>query len=243
MLNGKKVMALIPARGGSKGIKRKNVKDLCGKPLIAYTILAAKQSCYIDGVYVSTEDMEIAEIAKRYGAEIPFLRPMKLAEDDSTTLDVVIHAVNNFINKKEWDALVLLQPTQPLRTVEDIDKTIEFFYQNGRKSTVSISEVNDSPVLMRYFDPNGELRKLLDMSSTVRRQDMPKYYRVNGAVYINAIEEINENTSFNDNQLGFIMEQMHSVDIDEEKDLYLAKYYIEKESTKIEQFAEKLSGE
>lgn len=228
MINEKKVMALIPARGGSKGIKRKNIKDLCGKPLIAYTILAAKESCYIDEVYVSTEDMEIAEIAKQYGAVIPVLRPMELAEDKSKTLDVVIHAVNNFINKNEWDALVLLQPTQPLRTVEDIDGAIEFFYQNGRKSIVSISEVRDSPILMRYFDQNGDMQKLLDVSSTVRRQDMPKYYHVNGVIYINAIEEINENTSFNDNRLGFIMEQIHSVDIDQEEDLYLARYYIEK---------------
>lgn len=225
MFDGKRIMALIPARGGSKGIKRKNIRELCGQPLIAHTIMTAKSSCYIDSVFVSTEDSEIAGIASSYGALVPMLRPIELAEDDSTTLDVVLHAVSEFINADEWDALVLLQPTQPLRTTEDVDGAIEFFYKNNRKSVVSISEVNDSPILMRYFDECGNMKKLLEIRSTIRRQEMPKYYRVNGAIYINALEEINSTTSFNDNELGFVIERSHSVDIDEEQDLILAQYF------------------
>lgn len=228
MYGEKKIMALIPARGGSKGIKRKNIRELCGKPLIAYSILAAKESMYIDKILVSTEDLEIAEVAKKYGAELPCLRPMQLAEDNSKTLDVVLHAMQHFVDKKEYDALILLQPTQPLRTSDDIDRAIEFFYQHNRVSLVSISEVNDSPILIRYIDNDGKMKKLLDLSSTVRRQDMPEYYKVNGAIYINAIEEINNDTSFNDNKLGFIMDKSRSVDIDEEKDMWIAQYYLEK---------------
>lgn len=231
MYGERKIMALIPARGGSKGIKRKNVRDLCGKPLIAYSILAAKESRYIDKIFVSTEDLEIAETAGKYGAEVPCLRPMQLAEDNSKTLDVVLHAVQNFVDKKEYDALILLQPTQPLRTSDDIDRAIEFFYQHNRTSLVSISQVDDSPILIRYFDENGNMEKLLNSCSTVRRQDMPEYYRVNGAIYINVIDEINNDTSFNDNKLGFKMDKSHSVDIDEEKDMYIAQYYLENKET------------
>ncbi len=228
MFGEKKIMALIPARGGSKGIKRKNIRELCGKPLIAYSIIAAKESKYIDEVFVSTEDLEIAEIAGEYGALLPCLRPMRLAEDTSKTLDVVLHAVENFVDREAYDALVLLQPTQPLRTAEDIDGAIAFFYQHNRMDLVSISEVEDSPILMRYIDENGNMKKLLSMGSTVRRQEMPKYYRVNGAIYINAMEKIDNDVSFNDNKLGFIMNKSHSVDIDEEKDMCIARYYLEK---------------
>lgn len=225
MFDRKRIMALIPARGGSKGIKRKNIRELCGQPLIVHTIMAARGSSYIDSVFVSTEDTEIAEIANSYGALVPMMRPIELADDDSTTLDVVLHAVGEFINADEWDALVLLQPTQPLRTTEDVDRAIEFFYKNNRKSVVSISEVDDSPILMRYFDEYGNMKKLLEIGSTIRRQEMPKYYRVNGAIYINALEKIDGTTSFNDNELGFVMERSHSIDIDEEQDLILAQYY------------------
>ena len=219
-------MALIPARGGSKGIKRKNIKELNGLPLIAHSILAGKESVYIDHVFVSTEDTEIAQIAQKYGADIPSMRPKELAQDESTTLEVVLHALKHFVNADEWDALILLQPTQPLRTAKDIDKAIQTFYKYGRKGLVSVSEVKESPLLMRFYEKDQTLIKLLEQSSSVRRQDMPQYYRVNGAIYINAIETICQETSFNDNPIGYKMEVSHSVDIDEEVDFALANYYI-----------------
>lgn len=124
-----------------------------------------------------------------------------------------------------FDVLVLLQPTQPLRTAIDIDEAIKSFFDHQCQPVVSVCEVDDNPLLMRHIK-NGKLKSLLNMSSTCRRQDMPRYYKVNGCIYINEVNSINENTSFNDNTIPFIMEQQHSVDIDEEKDILMAEYYL-----------------
>ena len=227
MFLSKRVLALIPARGGSKGIKDKNITLLAGKPLIAYTILAALKSKYIDKVVVTTDDERIAQVSLSYGAEVPFMRPSELAQDNSKTIDVVVHALNTLKHSNEhFDAVVLLQPTQPLRNDKDIDAAIESFYESGRKSLVSISEVDDHPLLIRQIDESGRLKKLLNVSSTCRRQDMPKYYRVNGCIYINAIEEVSPVTSFNDNEIPYVMPKSRSVDIDENKDLILADLYL-----------------
>lgn len=226
MIENNRVMALIPARGGSKGIKGKNVINLEGKPLIAYTIDAAKDSKYIDEIYVSTDSEEIANVSIEYGAKIPFLRPAELASDTSKTIDAVCHFVDEMrLRGETFDVLVLLQPTGPLRTSEDIDDALELFCKSNFKSVVSISEVNENPVLMRRVDEFGNMSKVLDLNSTVRRQDMEKMYRVNGSIYINSIKEINFNTSFNDNEVPFIMSKQNSVDIDEYVDLEVAKYY------------------
>ena len=222
----KKILALIPARGGSKGIKNKNITLLTGKPLIAYTIEAAEKSKYIDTIVVSTDSNKIAEISKQYGALVPFLRPHELAQDTSQTIDVVIHAIQELNKFREYDALLLLQPTQPLRSEEDIDGAIEKYFSCGEKSLVSISEVEDHPLLIRQIDEMGKLTKILNVSSTCRRQDMPKFYRVNGCIYINKISDINQSTSFNDNEVPYIMSQKRSVDIDEPIDLELAEYYL-----------------
>ena len=226
MLYCNSILAIIPARGGSKGIPHKNIIDLCGKPLIAYTIEAALKSKYIDYVLVSTDDEQIASVAKKYRAQVPFMRPAELASDTARTLDAILHSINTLKDMgKRFSDLVLLQPTEPLRTSTDIDRAIELYYENNRQSLVSVSEVDDHPILIRTIEGN-RLKPLLNVSSTCRRQDMPKYYRVNGCIYINPIEEINESTSFNDNSIPYVMEKNHSVDIDELSDLALAKYYI-----------------
>lgn len=228
MFKGKKVLALIPARGGSKGIKDKNIIDLNGKPLIAYTIMAAKKSKYIDDVVVTTDSERIADVSKKYGASVPFLRPKELASDTAKTIDAVIHAIN-FLKTygTSYDILILLQPTQPLRSTEEIDSALEYFDKKGSRGLASVSLVDDHPILIRTIDQDGELTSILGEKSTVRRQDMPNYYRINGCIYINSICEINDETSFNDNPIGYIMLNEHSVDIDELKDLVVAKYYIE----------------
>ena len=226
MYNNKRILALIPARGGSKGIPHKNIIDLCGKPLIAYSICAGLKSEFIDNVIVSTDDKEIADIAEEWGAEVPFLRPAYLATDTSRTVDVIVHAINFLkIQADLYDTLVLLQPTQPLRTAQDIDAAIEKFVQDGCQPLVSVSLVNDHPILIRTLNEN-KLKPLLNTTSTCRRQDMPDYYRVNGCIYINEINEINGNTSFNDNIVPFIMDKSHSVDIDDYVDLKVAEYYL-----------------
>ena len=227
MIKKNKIVALIPARGGSKGIKNKNIIDLCGKPLISYTIQAALESKYIDKVIVSTDSQEIADVAIKYGAEVPFLRPGELASDTSKTIDAVMHAVGELEKRKEeYDILILLQATQPLRTADDIDSAIELFIKNKGQSLVSVSPVEDNPILIRTIDNLGRMNSILPMKSTCRRQDMPLYYRVNGCIYINLISELDLNTSFNDNKIPYIMPKERSVDIDEIKDLLIAQYYI-----------------
>jgi len=226
MFNGRKILGIIPARGGSKGIPHKNIVDLCGKPLISYTIEAGLKSNYIDYLMVSTDDNEIASLSKELGAQIPFLRPKELASDKAKTLDAILHATNNLYDMgMVFDDLVLLQPTQPLRTAEDIDRAIEKYFENGCKDLASVSEADDNPILIRFIK-NDELIPILNMSSTCRRQDMPKYYRVNGCIYINNIRNLNENTSFNDNIIPYIMKKEHSIDIDDYFDLEVAGIYL-----------------
>ncbi len=186
MYKNNRILALIPARGGSKGIKNKNIIELNGKPLIWYTIIASLNSKYIDKTIVSTDSKMIATIAQSCGAEIPFIRPAEYATDTSKTVDVVLHAIQELKNSNEiFDDLVLLQPTQPLRTAEDIDSAIELFYQKGERGLTSVSQVDDHPILIRTINEEYELESLLKINSTCRRQDLPRYYRVNGCIYIN----------------------------------------------------------
>lgn len=227
MIDGKKILALIPAREGSKGIKGKNIVELVGKPLIAYTIEACKNSKYIDSIVLTTDSEKIADVAIKYGCRVPFMRPAQLAEDNSKTIDAVIHSINTLREKGEnYEILILLQPTHPLRDANDIDNAIKQFINEGIRSLASINEVKDHPILVRSIDNQYRLNSLLKQSSTIRRQEMPKYYKVNGAIYINYISDINENTSFNDNENGFIMDKIKSIDIDEHLDLFIAEVYI-----------------
>ncbi len=233
MINERKVLALIPARGGSKGIKDKNIREIEGKPLIAYSIEAAKESGYIDDVVITTDSERIKEVGEKHGAWVPFLRPDELASDTATTLDAILHAVRTLKEMgKEYDILVILQPTSPLRDAADIKGALEKFEANGERSLVTISKVEDHPILVRTLKDDTHMEKLLSVSSTVRRQDMPDYYRVNGAIYINKIAELNDSTSFNDNEVPYIIENSHAVDIDEPKDLEVAAYYVRESERK-----------
>lgn len=228
MINGKRVVGWIPARGGSKGIKDKNIKLLDGKPLIFYTIDAAKKSQYIDEVIVSTDSEKIAKIAEMYGAKIPELRPKELAEDTSKTLDAVLYTLKYFEKHNiSFDIFCILQPTSPLRTNEDIDKALLLFEKDkGVHDIISVSPVRKHPLLLRSICEDGHMEKLLPLKSTVRRQDMSPYFEINGAIYINAVCRINDTTSFNDNSIPFIMSTKNSVDIDEPEDFILAEYFI-----------------
>jgi len=223
MYKEKTFIAIIPARGGSKGIPKKNIINVGGKPLIQYTIDEAKNSKYLDRIIVSTDDKEIADLSVNCGAEVPFLRPKELAQDNSKTIDVVINVLNE-IKKCQYDYLVLLQPTQPLRKSFHIDETIELIVEKDEESLVSVSEVNEHPILMRTIDKDGRLNSLLGLNSTIRRQDFTKFYKVNGAIYINQLKEnFNNNISLNDNKLAYIMEKKFDLDIDEPDDLNIFK--------------------
>ena len=225
-----KILAIIPARSGSKGIKNKNIINLNGKPLISYTIESALKSKYIDDVIVSTDGVEIKNISLEYGAKVPFMRPKCLATDTSKTIDTVIYCIEEM--KKlgfEYDYVVVLQPTQPLRQAYHIDEAINMLLDSGKDSLVSVSKVDNHPLLIRRIDDKKILYKLINENSTKRRQDFEDYYKVNGAIYINKINEnLNLDTSLNDNELGYIMDKKFDVDIDENLDIEIAKLLIEK---------------
>ena len=138
-----------------------------------------------------------------------------------------MHAVEFYERKAEhFDIIVLLQPTSPLRNAEDVTKSLEYFIRKEQKSLVSVSEVSESPILMRSFNKKNELEKIVSEDGDVRRQDMKKYYRINGAIYINKASELNPQTSFNDNQMGYVLTKEHGIDVDEPQDLVVAEYYL-----------------
>ncbi|MFJ7825286.1 cytidylyltransferase domain-containing protein [Psychrobacillus sp. NPDC096623] len=221
MINDKKLLAVIPARGGSKGIPGKNIIPVNGKPLIQYTIDTAKNSKYIDEIHVSTDDSKIAAVSEKCGIKVPRLRPNHLAQDDSKSIEVLIDTIQYYQTiGRTFDYVILLQPTQPLRQTFHIDEAIELIYKKRATSLVSVSIVHEHPILMRQIDSTGNLVSLIKTNSTVRRQELPSFYIVNGAIYINEINDIfNLNTSLNDNILPYIMDEKYHVDIDGYEDL------------------------
>ncbi len=228
MINNKKVLAFIPARAGSKGIKNKNIIDLAGKPLISYTINAAKKSKYIDKVIVSTDGEKIADVAKKYGADVPFFRPKELAEDTSNVITAIIYTIKELKKmSEEYDILVLLQPTSPFRSEQHIDEALEMLINNNLPSLLSVCETDKNPTLIRTLDKDKMIKPIIESDISLRQQ-MDKYYILNGAIYINYVKDIKENRYLKDNEYGYIMDKYHSLDIDEPIDLEIANLYINK---------------
>lgn len=225
MINGKRVLAVIPARGGSKGIPHKNIVDLNGKPLIAYTIEAALQCKYVDRVVVSTDDDEIAEVSKRFGADVPFIRPAYLSTDTAKSIDALLHAVE-FCEQREgvYDIVTLLQATSPFRDAKDLSGALEMYESSGNKSIVSVHVASENPILLRQRDEQGNVYPILNAPSTVRRQEMETYYTVNGAFYINSREQLTQDVSLNDNDIGYVISRRHGIDIDDVDDLEYARW-------------------
>ncbi|MCE3039256.1 cytidylyltransferase domain-containing protein [Helicobacter anatolicus] len=212
-----KVLAIIPARSGSKGVKDKNIRPFYNIPLIAYSIHSALKSGVCDEVFVCTDSEKYAEIAKKYGANVPFLRSKESAQDTSKSIDCILESLEKYCQiGKNFDTLILLQPTSPLRTAFHIKEAYKL-YCKYQKDLASICEVDEHPIFMRTTKDNI-LTPLLQTNSTTRRQDLPPFYRINGAIYINKISTLTTNTSFNDNPIGYIMDKEYSLDIDEEKD-------------------------
>lgn len=207
------VVCIIPARGGSKGVHRKNIKLLAGRPLIAYAITAAKASKYIDRVIVSTDDVEIARVAEKYGAEVPFLRPKKLAKDTSPTLPAISHALAELKRGGFNPAIhVLVQPTSPFVRAEDIDHAIETLSRTKTDSCVSVCEISERPEWMYSFVKN-KLRRYAKTKKPMPRQKMAKLYRTNGAVYATRIQALPKGIIAK-NSSAIIMPKGRSVDID-----------------------------
>ncbi len=182
------VLGLITARGGSRGVPRKNVRPLAGKPLIAWTIEAARASRLLNRVIVSTEDDAIADVARACGADVPFRRPMLLAGDASPHIDVVLHALN-WLNEHDSyrpTYITLLQPTSPLRTAEDIDAAVGLAIEKDADAVASVVETHDHPYLTRRLLPSGLLEEFVPCDlAYARRQDLPAAYALNGAVFVN----------------------------------------------------------
>lgn len=231
MINGKKVIGIIPARGGSKRLPRKNILELCGKPLIAWTIEAGLKSKYLDRLIVTSEDDEILDISKKYGAEI-IKRPFELATDTAKTIDAVKHVLENISEK--YDYVVLLQPTSPLRTEKHIDEAIELLMNKNADAIISVCEVEHSPLWCNILPPDGSLVNFLREDVIDKRsQDLEKYYRINGAIYICKIDKLLNNGSFflKENIYAYIMDKKSSIDIDEELDFKMAEVIL-KESNR-----------
>lgn len=230
MYKGKRFLAIIPARGGSKGIKNKNIVNLKGKPLISYTIEEAKKSGIFDKIIVSTDSPEIAEISKKYGAEVPFLRPENLSTDTASTIDVILHALNYFIDNDEYyDYFVLLQPTSPLRKAEDILNSVDLLFEKDADSVVSVCEVEHSPLFSNTLPQDLSLSNFIrkDLRDK-RRQDLPKYYRINGAIYISRVETFLKTKDFYEGKsYAYIMPIERSIDIDSIVDLKMAEILME----------------
>ena len=218
-------VALITARGGSKGLPRKNVLPLAGKPLIAWTIEAALESAAIDKVFVSTEDQEIAEISSSYGANI-IARPLELASDQASSEAVVEHAIQFFkANGVDINTLALLQPTSPLRTAQHIDSAFEQYEKNNADMVLSVFEPEHTPVKAYISASDGSIKGLYSEEAPYsRRQDLPKAYQPNGAIYIFNVEVFMENVKFpRHNVYPFVMSSSDSTDIDTQQDLILAE--------------------
>lgn len=228
MYKEKTFLAIIPARGGSKGLPRKNIKELCGKPLIAWSIEAGLKSKYIDEVVVSTDYQEIADIAKKYGATVPFLRPDYLASDTATSFDAVKHTIDFYKDElgKEFDYIILLEPTSPLREVDDIDRSIEYLLNSKADSIVGISKTEDqNPAFLIEKDTNNYLigYKNKDMK-VLRRQDINDVYFFEGTIYISKIDTLlKKKTFYHETTIGYEVPKYKSLEIDDLDDFIMVE--------------------
>lgn len=211
------MLGLLTARGGSKRVPGKNVRSVLGKPLVAWTVEAARQSTVLDRIVMSTDDDAIAAAASAAGADVPFRRPTHLASDLAGSADVVVHALEALPG---YDLVVLLQPTSPLRAAEDIDGAIRACVQANAPACVSVTEAEESPYWMFRLEDDGRMRSIIERGSVpARSQDLPCVYVLNGAVYVARTEWFAAHRTFlGDETVGYVMPRSRSIDIDTEAD-------------------------
>lgn len=228
----KKRLAIIPARGGSKGIPLKNIYLVNQKPLIYYSIkeaLKAKELGMLDTVVVSTDSEKIASIAKEYGADVPFLRPSNMAADNAKSVDLMIHAIDFFRKKGQmYDDVVLLQPTSPLRSCEDICGAINAYEKQSIPTLVSCYKEESVSEYNSYYMQNGiGIPRNVDHNKGKRRQELPELFVRNGAIFITNTEFLLEKKLvISDNPILYIMPKERSINIDTEYDMKLAEWMI-----------------
>ncbi len=226
MIEGKRVLAVIPARGGSKGLPRKNVTALMGKPLLTWTVEEAKKSKYIDRLILSSENEEIIRLAKSLGCEVPFVRPDELSRDETPGIEPILHALTLLPG---YDLVMMLQPTSPLRSVMDIDGGVEQCLRKNANACVSVTETQKSPYWMYSLDSDERMKPVLEIEekTALRRQDLPRTYFLNGAVYVAHKEWLIQTRSFVSNgTVGYVMPRERSVDIDTEFDFKIAEFLL-----------------
>ena len=225
----KKVLAIIPARGGSKGLARKNIIDLAGKPLIAWSIEASLNSKYITKTVVSSDDNEILNITKKYGSDV-LKRANELALDTTASEPVIRDVIEKLReDNQEFDYLVLLQPTSPLRTTKHIDDAFDILFKSDATALISVCEIDNKILKAFKKNKNGYIEGISNNRYPfMPRQELPKTYLSNGAIYIIHIEEFMKNTSlFSDKTISYIMDETESLDIDTKEDLEIAKDHIQ----------------
>ena len=229
MKNLPKILAVITARGGSKGLSKKNILNLGGKPLIAWTIEAAQQSKYIDKVVLSSDDNEIISVAREFNCEVPFRRPAKLATDEASSIDVLFHAIEKVPG---YDYVALLQPTSPLRTSYDIDKAFELMILSKANACSSVCETAKTPYWMFSMESNNVLNRLLPLPiNGHRRQSLPLTYELNGAIYLLNIKTLySEKNLTPDKTIAYEMSRERSIDIDNLVDFEKCKKYLKEVS-------------
>jgi CMP-N,N'-diacetyllegionaminic acid synthase len=230
----KELLMIIPARGGSRGIPRKNITPVAGKPLIAWTITAALASS-LGRVIVSTDDDEIAAIARDYGAEVPFLRPSHLAADDTPGIEPLLHAVTWMETNAHYapDYVMLLQPTSPLRETCDIEDAFKLGWERQADAVVSLCEAREHPYWMKKVAEDGTATDFLPTGEEYSaRQSLPKLYRLNGAIYLVRRQVlISERTVYPQRTLAYLMPTERSIDIDTPWDLYLLRLILANKQT------------
>lgn len=226
MIKGQSVLALIPARGGSKGLPGKNLLDLAGKPLITWSIEAALGSQYVDRIVLSSDDEEIMRVARQSGCEVPFKRDARLATDEAGTADVVLDALTKCPG---FDWVLLLQPTSPLRSSTDIDNFLVDTVNSGANAAVSVCESPVSPYWMFKLDAQQHLLPIMEGIGAMRRQDLPPVYALNGALYAARVDWFKANASFlAADTRAWKMPAARSIDIDDELDLIVVRHLLSK---------------
>lgn len=231
MFKQNRVLAVIPARSGSKQLKNKNILPLLGKPLLSYSIEAAQNTNIIDEIYVSTDSEIYADLALKHGAKVPFLRSKQLAEDSSSSWDCVLEALENYKKIGEcFDLVVLLQPTSPLRTSQDILGALDLFVEKEADSVISVTEAEHSPLWYNVLPENLSLRSFLNSKIlSTPRQELPTYYRLNGAIYVVRTEYIVKSRDiYNCNSFAYVMPSDRSIDIDTKMDFEIAELILSK---------------
>ncbi|RME53460.1 MAG: acylneuraminate cytidylyltransferase family protein [Deltaproteobacteria bacterium] len=224
------MILIIPARGGSKGLPRKNIRNLNGKPLIAYAIENGRKARNVSEVIVSTDDPEIAEVARRHGASIPFMRPPELATDTSPAIETYLYTLRRLEAERgcKIESVAVSLPTSPLATPEDIDAAIELFHEKNADSVISYTEESHPILWHKFIDEDLRFHDIFDTNTMPNRQMLRKSYRPNGVIYVMRHALLERGTYYSENSYAYLMPRERSIDIDTLEDFEFAEFLLQK---------------